>query len=86
MRKVDSMKKQKYLNYLGWSGGAVSLLAYGLNTQQIFSSGSLIFLAMNVFGCSCLIFYTFRKGAFANTVINSIYLLVTLFAITRQFI
>lgn len=86
MNKVNSMTKHEYLNYWGWFGGAVSLLAYGLNTHHIFGSGSLIFLAMNVFGCSCLIYYTFRKGAFANTVLNSIYLLVTLFAITRQFI
>ena len=70
-----------YFDYLGWSGALVSLVAYGLNTQQIISSRSLVFLLMNTFGCSCLIFYTFRKKAFANTVINSIYLLLTLSAI-----
>ncbi len=70
-----------YFDYIGWIGAIVSLVAYGLNTQQVISSGSFIFLLMNTFGCSCLIFYTFRKKAFANTVINAVYLLLTLSAI-----
>ena len=74
-------KNTDYSEYMGWSGAFVSLIAYALNTQQIIGSGSLVFLLMNSFGCSCLIFYTFRKKAFANTVINSVYLLLTLSAL-----
>lgn len=71
----------KYLNYLGWLGGSISLLAYGLNTNQIISSRSLTFLLMNTTGCCCLIYYTFNKRAFANTALNTIHLLITLTAI-----
>ena len=78
------MEREKYLNYLGWLGGAVCLAAYGLNVQQILSSGSLVFLMMNIFGCVCLIYYTFRKSAFANTALNSVYLFITLIAIAKQ--
>jgi hypothetical protein len=74
-------KAHKYLNYLGWLGGSISLLAYGLNTQQIISSRSLTFLLMNTTGCCCLIYYTFHKKAFANTTLNTIHLLITLTAI-----
>ena len=74
-------KLTDYFDYMGWCGAIVSLVAYGLNTQQVIGSGSLVFLLMNTFGCTCLIFYTFRKKAFANTVINSVYLLLTLSAI-----
>jgi hypothetical protein len=77
-------KKEKYLNYLGWVGGIICLTGYALNTQQILSSKSLIFLLMNIFGCGCLIYYTFRKEAFANTALNSIYLLITLIAVGKQ--
>lgn len=77
------LKNQKYINFLGWFGGIVCLTGYGLNTQQILSSNSLIFLSMNIFGCCCLIYYTFRKQAFANTVLNSVYLLITLIAVSR---
>jgi len=79
-------KEKTYLNYLGWCGGSISLLAYGINTHQFVSSSSLIFLLMNITGCSCLIFYTFQKKAFANTAINTVYLLITLIAIGRAFI
>jgi hypothetical protein len=72
---------QKYRGYLGWFGGSISLLAYGLNTHQIISSSSLVFLLMNTTGCCCLIYYTFYKQAFANTVLNTIHLLITLTAI-----
>ena len=74
-------KLADYFDFMGWCGAIVSLIAYALNTQQIIGSGSFAFLLMNVFGCTCLIFYTFRKKAFANTVINSVYLLLTLSAI-----
>ena len=80
------MERQRHLNYLGWFGGFVCLAAYGLNTQQILSSESLVFLIMNTFGCCCLIYYTFRKNAFANTALNSVYLFFTLLAIAKQFL
>lgn len=73
--------KNNYFDIIGWAGAAVSFSAYTMNTQQLLSSTSMIFLAMNIFACSCMIVYTFRKRAFANTAINSAFLLVTLFAI-----
>lgn len=77
------MENQKYLNFLGWFGGFVCLAAYWLNTQLILSSNSTAFLLMNIFGCVCLIYYTFRKEAFANTALNSVYLIITLIAIGK---
>ncbi len=69
---------------MGWFGGLVCLGGYALITQQILDSNSLIFFAMNGIGCLCLIYYTFHKGAFANTVLNSVHLLITLLAISRR--
>lgn len=77
------IKNQKYLNFLGWFGGIICLTGYGLNTQQILSSKSLIFLLMNGIGCICLIYYTFHKGAFANAALNSVHLLITILALSR---
>ncbi len=77
------MVNQKYLNFLGWFGGIICLVGYGLNTQQILHSDSITFLTMNVIGCICLIYYTFHKGAFANAALNSVHLLITIVAISR---
>jgi hypothetical protein len=80
------VRKERYLNFIGWFGGVVCLTAYGLNTQQILSSSSSAFLSMNIFGCCCLIYYTYRKQAFANTALNSVYLLITLAAVSKLFL
>lgn len=77
------MNNQKYLNFLGWFGGIICLIGYALITQQIVNSNSLIFLLMNTIGCICLIYYTYHKKAFANAALNSVHLLITLFAISR---
>lgn len=73
--------KTNYFDMIGWAGAAVSFSAYTMNTQQVLASSSLVFLLMNIFACTCMIVYTFRKKAFANTAINSAFLMVTLVAI-----
>jgi hypothetical protein len=74
-------KNYRNLNLIGWVGGSVCLAGYGLNTHQILSSNSISFLTMNIFGCCCLIYYTYRKEAFANAALNAVHLLITLLAI-----
>ena len=77
------IKRESFMDLIGWSGGAVSLSAYGLVTNEVLAANSYSFLLMNVFACICLIIYTLRKKAFANTAINSVYLLITLAAMGR---
>lgn len=78
------MNASKYLNSLGWGGGIVCLIAYSLNVQQILASDSALFLLMNTAGCCCLIYYTYKKEAFANTFLNTVYLGMTLLALSRH--
>jgi len=83
-QQEKQIKPSKYLNSLGWGGGIICLIAYGLNTQQLLASTSLTFLLMNVLGCCCLIYYTYMKEAFANTALNGVYLLMTLLALFEK--
>lgn len=83
--EMRQMKHDKYLDSLGWGGGIVCLIAYGLNTQQILASTSFAFLTMNIFGCCCLIYYTYKKQAFANTFLNGVYLFMTALALIEKF-
>jgi hypothetical protein len=82
--EMHQIKQDKYLNSLGWCGGIVCLIAYGLNVQQVLASTSFAFLWMNVFGCCCLIYYTYKKQAFANTFLNAVYLLMTVMALIKS--
>jgi hypothetical protein len=76
------LKKYK-LEIIGWTGAAFSLGAYAMNTLNIISSQSLEYLMMNIFGCFFLIIYTFSKKAYANSVLNSIWLLMTFVALVK---
>lgn len=80
---MKMLNKEGFMDMLGWAGGIVSLSAYGFVTNELLAANSYIFLSMNVFACICLIIYTIRKRAFANTAINSVYLLITLAAMGR---
>jgi hypothetical protein len=80
------MLYRKYLiEFVGWTGAAFSLLAYSLNSLNLILSQSSGYLLMNVIGCFFLIIYTYHKRAYANSVLNSIWLLMTLVALARYF-
>jgi hypothetical protein len=68
---------------VGWTGALTSLTAFTLNSHQVLSSHSNSYLLMNVGGCMALILYTFHKKAYANTLLNSIWLLVSLIALLK---
>lgn len=82
--ETRQIRQDRYLNSLGWGGGIVCLIAYGLNTQQILASTSFAFLTMNIVGCCCLIYYTYKKQAFANTFLNGVYLFMTVLALVEK--
>ena len=72
---------KRILNVIGWAGATTSLTAYSLNSHRVIESSSLVYLLMNLMGCTLLIIYTFRKGAYANAALNSIWFIVTLLAL-----
>jgi hypothetical protein len=44
------------------------------------------YLMMNIIGCFFLILYTFSKKAYANSVLNSIWLLMTVVALVKIYL
>jgi hypothetical protein len=75
---------KKYgVELIGWTGAAFSLSAYSLNSLAMISSQSLTYLLMNIIGCFFLIIYTFSKKAYANSVLNTIWLLMTVVALIK---
>ena len=77
---------KKYLTeVIGWTGAAFSLSAYSLNSLNLIGSQSLAYLLMNIIGCFFLIIYTFSKKAYANSVLNTIWLLMTIVALIKVY-
>ena len=68
---------------LGWVGSLCVIIAYGLNSYQKIRSDSLIFYTMNLVGGILLIIYSNYKGAYANTFINVVWVIIAVPAMLR---
>ncbi len=66
------------IDALGWVGSLCVIIAYGLNSYQKLRSDSLIFYALNVIGGIFLIIYSNYKGAYANTFINVVWVIIAI--------
>ena len=68
---------------IGVIGAVGILIAYGLNSYQKVRSDSPVFYWLNFTGGVLLIIYSIYKEAWANMVINVVWVLVAVIAITR---
>jgi len=71
------------IDILGWIGSIAVLLAYGLNSYQKLRSDSPVFYLLNLVGGILLIVYSYYKGAFANTFINVVWVMVAVPALIK---
>lgn len=71
------------LESLGWVGSLIIVVVYGLNSYQKIKSDSLLFYTLNLVGGLLLIIYSNFKGAYANTFINVVWVLIALPAIFK---
>ncbi len=62
-----------------------SLSAFTMNSMGLVGSQSMEYLGMNIVGCLLMIIYAVSKKAHASWVLNSIFLLVALFAMVRVY-
>jgi len=79
-------QKKKLVEVIGWTGALASLTGFALNSLQLIEAKSISYLVLNIIGCSLLIVYAVSKKAHASWVLNSIWLLITLFALVKVFI
>ncbi|MBL7863263.1 MAG: hypothetical protein JNK10_00205 [Cyclobacteriaceae bacterium] len=76
---------QLMIDIMGWVGSVLVIAAYGLNSYQKLASDSLAFLALNFTGGVLLIIYSAFHGAFANTFINVVWVIIAVPALIRYF-
>ncbi|RYY85221.1 MAG: hypothetical protein EOO15_17575 [Chitinophagaceae bacterium] len=77
------LQRMTIIEAVGWTGAALSLTAFSMNSMNIIGSQSVSYLLLNIFGCCFLIGYAFFKKAYASWVLNSIWLLMTLVALVK---
>lgn len=76
----SARNESRVISALGWLGAVSTLAAYTLNSHQLIQSHSHIYLIMNGVASGFLLIYTFRKGAYANTAVNVVWLTVSMHA------
>lgn len=74
------------IDVLGWIGSLCVLAAYGLNSYQLLKSDSILFYSLNIAGGIFLIIYSTEKGAYANTFINIVWVIIAVPAILKVLI
>lgn len=77
--------RKYFIESIGWIGAVFSLLAYSLNSLNYILSQSTAYLLMNIIGCFFLIIYTYFKKAYANSILNSIWLVMTIVALIKVY-
>ena len=77
------LSKEIYISVLGYGGGLLSLLAYVSVANNLITGDSAIYLLLNLVAGLMLMIYTFRKKAYANTILNSFWFLISIVAIAR---
>lgn len=77
------LSKKFYIDCTGYGGGSMSLLAYLLVTNKFIGSDSGAFLVLNLVAGLSLMIYTYSKEAYANTLLNSFWFLISFLAIAR---
>lgn len=82
---MDDAGVQLLVEIIGWIGSAAILMAYGLNSYQKISSGSILFALLNLVGGGMLIVYSVYKEAFANTFINGVWVIIAMISMVRYF-
>jgi lipid-A-disaccharide synthase-like uncharacterized protein len=75
--------KEYVIEGIGIIGAVGVLIAYGLNSYQKIRSDSPAFYWLNFTGGLLLIIYSIYKEAWANMIINVVWVLVAVIAITR---
>ncbi|MFD0998331.1 hypothetical protein ACFQ21_03395 [Ohtaekwangia kribbensis] len=71
------------IEILGWIGSFEVIIAYGLNSYQRLRSDTFLFYFLNITGGLLLIIYSIYKGAFANTFINVVWVIIAIPAVIK---
>lgn len=77
------MEKKYIIEILGWAGSLALVVAYSLTSYGILEGKSMEYQLLNLFGSLTLMYYTYVKKAYPNTVLNLIWTIIGISAIVK---
>jgi hypothetical protein len=73
------------IDILGWIGSVLLITAYALNSYQKIKPDSYTFLLLNIVAGIFMIIYSWYYMAFANTLINVVWVIIAVPALINVF-
>lgn len=78
--------KNNYLQFIGWLGMVIILLAYFLMTFSFIGAQSVIYQVMNVIGSVGIIVVTWKRKDYQPMMLNIIWSLIAIIALVKLII
>lgn len=70
-----------YVDFVGWVGAFLILLAFWLLTHRVVHSHSYEYLFLNLAGGSLLAFETWRANSYASFVLNVVWVFIAIYGL-----
>ena len=83
---MDTMSPKLLIDFLGWSGSILYLLAYALVSVKKAEGDSLLYQGINVVAGVLLVVYTLYLGAYATTGLNAVWVAIGLATLGRKWL
>ncbi len=80
------MPTNLFVNFLGWSGSVLYLIAYGLVSLKKVEGDSILYQGMNIIAGILLVIYTIYLGAYATTALNAVWAAIGIFTLGRKWL
>ena len=73
-----------FINFLGWTGSILYLVAYALVSLKKVEADSVLYQGMNIVAGILLVIYTIYLGAYATTALNAVWAAIGIFTLGRK--
>ena len=80
------MPENIFINFLGWTGSILYLLAYALVSMKKTEGDSLLYQGINILAGVLLVIYTLALNAYATTSLNAVWVAIGLFTLGRKWL
>lgn len=77
--------KNIFIEITGWVGAILLLTGFALTSYGVLAGTSMEYQLINLAGSLTLAYYTYMKKAYPNTVLNIIWVLISVIAIINIF-
>jgi len=75
------MPENLAINVVGWTGGALVLLAYFLVSTRRVGGDSAFYQLLNLVGSALIIVNSFHFGAYPSVAVNGVWILIAAYAL-----